>query len=72
MSSNRYPSDPKCSKWLESNRLNPLFSFPDYVRFSWEPAKKVMKELDIKVEWQAEEDEEDEIGDVKQTRMNIF
>ena len=31
-----------------------------------------MKELDIKVEWQADEDEEDEKEDVNQTRMNMF
>jgi hypothetical protein len=31
-----------------------------------------MKEIDIKVEWQADEDEDEGKEDANQTRMNIF
>mmetsp|Transcript_4733 Transcript_4733/g.6721 ORF Transcript_4733/g.6721 Transcript_4733/m.6721 type:complete len:380 (-) Transcript_4733:7-1146(-) len=54
-----YPSDPKCKKWLDQNLLDPVFCFPDLVRFSWGPSKNAMKDKGVLVEWEADEDEED-------------
>lgn len=71
-----YPSDPKCKAWLEKNFSDPIFCFPDFIRFSWNPVKTLIKEHGTKVEWEAEEDEE-EMGtgnrqDQNQISMNSF
>ena len=68
-----YPSDPACKAWMGGNLVDPVFCFPDFVRFSWGPAKKAVKENGVKVEWKA--DEEDDNGsreDNNQTKMNAF
>jgi len=72
-----YPSDPLCKAWLEKNFSDPIFCFPDFVRFSWNPVKTLIKERGAKVEWEAEEDEEEggisEIRkDENQISMNSF
>jgi len=64
-----YPSDPKCKDWMKENFVNPVFCFPDIVRFSWGPAKLAMKEQGVKVEWQAEEEDEE---NANQMKMNSF
>jgi len=68
-----YPSDPKCKEWLQNNLADPLFSFPDFIRFSWGPAKKALKENGVEVKWQAEEEDEDgEDASANQTKINTF
>ncbi|EED92264.1 predicted protein, partial [Thalassiosira pseudonana CCMP1335] len=67
-----YPSDPKCTTWMENNlNVDAPFGYPDFVRFSWGPAKKALKggeegggkkSGDPIVKWEADEDEEDESG----------
>ena len=72
-----YPSDPACKKWLESNcNIDPPFGFPDFVRFSWGPAKNALKEEGEKgdhniIRWEADEEEEDESGG-KQSSLDVF
>lgn len=67
-----YPSDPKCKVWMEKNMSNPVFCYPDLVRFSWGPAKKITAQDGVKVEWEADdEDDEDEIGAGKRQQMNM-
>lgn len=71
-----YPSDPKCKTWLESNcNVDVPFGFPDFVRFSWGPAKNALKESGEKsgliVSWEADEDEDDGSGG-KQASMESF
>ncbi|KAK1735702.1 ribonuclease H2 subunit A [Skeletonema marinoi] len=40
-----YPSDPKCVQWMKSNcNVDRPFGFPDFVRFSWGPTKKLLGE----------------------------
>ena len=63
-----YPSDPHCKDWMSNNFTDPVFCFPDLVRFSWGPAKLAVKEHGAKVEWQAEEEAENE----NQMKMNTF
>jgi len=73
-----YPSDPLCKVWLENNFSDPLFCFPDFVRFSWNPVKTLIKERGIKVGWEADEDDEEaEMGggsrpDQNQISMSSF
>lgn len=76
-----YPSDPKCTTWMENNlNVDAPFGYPDFVRFSWGPAKKALKggeegggkkSGDPIVKWEADEDEEDESGG-KQSSMEAF
>ena len=67
------PSDPKCKAWFQSNcNLDKPFGFPDFVRFSWGPSKKILKEEDEEsgpmIRWEADE-EEDEVG---QSSLDAF
>jgi hypothetical protein len=43
-----YPSDEKCSSWL-NRHLEPIFGYPDFVRFSWAPVKDRLEEKGAKV-----------------------
>ena len=68
-----YPSDPKCKAWFESNcNIDKPFGFPDFVRFSWGPSKKILKKEDEEsgpmIRWEADE-EEDEAG---QSSLDAF
>jgi len=68
-----YPSDPICKAWLEKNFSDLVFCFPDLVRFSWGPVKQIVNERGIKVQWEAEEDEDDLNSTAhNQTSMNSF
>jgi len=68
-----YPSDPRCKTWLGKNCADSVFCFPDFVRFSWGPAKLAVKEKGVKVKWQAEEEDENgEKEDANQMKMNMF
>jgi len=68
-----YPSDPKCKAWMDNNLVDNVFCYPDFVRFSWGPAKKAVKERAVKVEWKAEEEDENgEKQDANQMKMNSF
>ena len=38
-----YPSDPICKEWLTTDgMIDPIFTFPSIVRFSWAPIKKLI------------------------------
>jgi ribonuclease H2 subunit A len=53
-----YPSDPKCKEWISRRFGDPLFGYPNLVRFSWGPVKDIMKDKGVKVEWEADEEDE--------------
>ena len=55
-----YPSDPKCKEWIKSNLKDPVFGFPDVVRFSWAPAKLALEEGAATVKWEADDDEDED------------
>jgi len=55
-----YPSDPKCKAWMADNLCDPVFGWPDVVRFSWGPAKKTLLKDAALVTFEADEEEEDE------------
>jgi len=50
-----YPADPTTKKFLAEN-VDPIFGFPQLVRFSWSTVGLILKTKGVKVEW--EEDEE--------------
>mmetsp|Transcript_7603 Transcript_7603/g.11614 ORF Transcript_7603/g.11614 Transcript_7603/m.11614 type:complete len:322 (-) Transcript_7603:41-1006(-) len=54
-----YPSDPKCKEWMTKNLQDPVFGYPDLVRFSWAPAKDALYKNAATVEWEAEEEDDD-------------
>lgn len=52
-----YPNDPVTKKWLSSN-LDPVFGFPQIVRFSWSTSESILDSRAVKVEWEKIEDDE--------------
>lgn len=52
-----YPSDPVTKAWLRQH-VDPVFGFPDFVRFSWSTAKNALESEAVEVEWPDEEEEE--------------
>jgi len=45
-----YLKDELTKNWLLKNQ-DPVFGFPSLVRFSWGPAKKLIKENAVEMEW---------------------
>jgi ribonuclease H2 subunit A len=52
-----YPSDARCVNWLKRN-MDPVFGWNNACRFSWGTSKDMLDAKGIRVEWPAEEDEE--------------
>ncbi|CAG0895707.1 unnamed protein product [Darwinula stevensoni] len=52
-----YPGDPATKKFLKEH-IDPVFGFPDLVRFSWSTAKELMEKHCVKVLWDDEDLEE--------------
>jgi len=52
------------------NIFNSVFCYPDFVRFSWGPAKDAIKEHGVPIEWEADLEEEED--DVRQPKLNAF
>ncbi|KAG0724816.1 Ribonuclease H2 subunit A [Chionoecetes opilio] len=53
-----YPNDDKAKNFLQ-NSLDPIFGFPDIVRFSWDTAVKLIEKKCVTMSWN-ENDEEQE------------
>ncbi|XP_041960362.1 ribonuclease H2 subunit A isoform X1 [Alosa sapidissima] len=60
-----YPGDPKTKSWL-LKYLDPLFGFPQFVRFSWSTAQTLLDSNAVPVHW--DDDEED--GEKAAARQN--
>ncbi|XP_038627185.1 ribonuclease H2 subunit A [Tachyglossus aculeatus] len=52
-----YPNDPKTKEWLSRN-LDPVFGFPQFVRFSWSTAQTILDREAVPVRWEDAEEEE--------------
>lgn len=66
-----YPSDGSTIKWLEAN-FDPVFGFPQFVRFDWSTSKKRILEHGIGVEFYDEEEAEKKKKQKKRTSGGIF
>jgi len=53
-----YPNDPKTKAWL-LKYLDPVFGYPQFVRFSWSTAQTLMDGKSVTVHW----DDDDEDGE---------
>ena len=45
-----YPSDPKTKAWLRKH-VDPVFGFPQFVRFSWSTAQAILEKEAEDVIW---------------------
>ncbi|XP_061833348.1 ribonuclease H2 subunit A [Nerophis lumbriciformis] len=52
-----YPNDPKTKAWL-LKYLDPLFGYPQFVRFSWSTARALIDSKGVTVHWDDDEDGE--------------
>ncbi|KAI8896579.1 ribonuclease-like protein H2 large subunit [Globomyces pollinis-pini] len=48
-----YPSDPQTVKWLKDN-LNPIFGFPNIIRFSWSTVANLLESHGVQFDWGSE------------------
>ncbi|KAF6717968.1 Ribonuclease H2 subunit A [Oryzias melastigma] len=60
-----YPNDPKTKAWL-LKYLDPVFGYPQFVRFSWSTTQTLLDNKAVTVHW--DDDEED--GEKAAKRMN--
>ncbi|KAG0046936.1 Ribonuclease H2 subunit A [Gryganskiella cystojenkinii] len=50
-----YPSDPKTVAWLKKN-IDPIFGYPNIVRFSWATCKTLLETSGTAVRWPGEDE----------------
>ncbi|XP_069460231.1 ribonuclease H2 subunit A isoform X1 [Ambystoma mexicanum] len=60
-----YPNDPKTKDWL-AKVLDPVFGYPQFVRFSWSTAQTILDNRAVPVHW----DDSDEEGDKDAKKSN--
>lgn len=60
-----YPSDPKTKAWM-LKYLEPVFGYPQFVRFSWSTAQTLLDSKAVPVHW----DDDDEDGEKAAARKN--
>ncbi|XP_053572009.1 ribonuclease H2 subunit A isoform X2 [Bombina bombina] len=53
-----YPNDPKTKEWL-AKHLDPVFGYPQFVRFSWSTAQSILESKAAPVLWADEDDDAD-------------
>lgn len=51
-----YPNDPKTKDWL-AKYLDPVFGYPQFVRFSWSTAQVILDNKAVSVRWDDDEDD---------------
>lgn len=66
-----YPNDPVTKKFLAEN-IDPVFGFPQLVRFSWATASKILDEKSIDVTWNEVDPEEETQVDEKKQQLLVF
>uniref|UniRef100_UPI00398F5074 ribonuclease H2 subunit A isoform X3 n=1 Tax=Pristiophorus japonicus TaxID=55135 RepID=UPI00398F5074 len=50
-----YPNDPKTKAWMEKH-VDPVFGYPQFVRFSWSTAQTILDARAVPVRWDDDED----------------
>uniref|UniRef100_A0A663F3N7 Ribonuclease n=1 Tax=Aquila chrysaetos chrysaetos TaxID=223781 RepID=A0A663F3N7_AQUCH len=53
-----YPNDPKTKEWLRRH-LEPVFGFPQFVRFSWGTAQELLQRRGVPIKWADEDPKQD-------------
>uniref|UniRef100_A0A8B9NP77 Ribonuclease n=1 Tax=Accipiter nisus TaxID=211598 RepID=A0A8B9NP77_9AVES len=53
-----YPNDPKTKEWLRRH-LEPVFGFPQFVRFSWGTAQELLQRGGVPIKWADEDSKQD-------------
>ncbi|XP_075900187.1 ribonuclease H2 subunit A isoform X2 [Nelusetta ayraudi] len=61
-----YPNDPKTKAWL-LKYLDPVFGYPQFVRFSWSTAQTLIESKGVTVHW---DDDEEDGGKAAQRKNN--
>uniref|UniRef100_A0A672GWH5 Ribonuclease n=1 Tax=Salarias fasciatus TaxID=181472 RepID=A0A672GWH5_SALFA len=61
-----YPNDPKTKAWL-LKYMDPVFGYPQFVRFSWSTAQTLMDSKAATVHW---DDDDEETGEKAAQRQN--
>ncbi|KAJ2851869.1 hypothetical protein GGI22_005232, partial [Coemansia erecta] len=56
-----YPGDPNTVKWLRAS-VDPVFGFPDIIRFSWSTCVKLLDDLAVPVAWPDDDNAEEKVG----------
>ena len=56
--------DPTTKKFLAQN-IDPVFGFPQLVRFSWSTSEQILKTKSVMVEWEDTEEQENQAVSVK-------
>ncbi|XP_065570983.1 ribonuclease H2 subunit A-like isoform X2 [Artemia franciscana] len=59
-----YPADPVTKKFL-IDVLDPVFGFPQIVRFSWQTAQTIIKDKCVAIQWEKEEETVESTPSVK-------
>ena len=68
-----YPADPATKKWLQEH-CDPVFGFPNLVRFSWQTAKTIMEQHGEEVQFEHDEEEDEGAGaggGMKQQKLRL-
>lgn len=61
--------DPTTKKFLAKN-IDPVFGFPQLVRFSWSTSEQILKTKGVSVEWEDTEEQENQAVSVKKFFVN--
>ncbi len=61
--------DPTTKKFLAQN-IDPVFGFPQLVRFSWSTSDQLLKSKGVPVEWEDTEEQENQAASVKKFFTN--
>ncbi|XP_028679191.1 ribonuclease H2 subunit A [Erpetoichthys calabaricus] len=60
-----YPNDPKTKEWL-AKYMDPVFGYPQFVRFSWSTAQSILDSKAVPVHW----DDDEENGEKAAAKQN--
>jgi len=66
-----YPGDAITKRWLRET-VEPLFGWPDVMRFSWGTAKELLKEVAVEVDWGDDDDDGTGAGGGSSKRLTAF
>ncbi|XP_053186964.1 ribonuclease H2 subunit A [Scomber japonicus] len=65
-----YPGDPKTKAWL-LKYLDPVFGYPQFVRFSWSTAQTLLDSKAVTVHWDDEEEDGEKAAQRKNNRSML-